>query len=128
MSDCAGCKKHSDCKDGSGLTWPCGAYVPAREYVIVCNEHDARVEGALLFWGKRTLDEEDRSFGGYTCDVTKCEMYTREELEAWRGDLKEAYPFFDEIDREDFSKKNEVLITVKQLESIGFRRYTVMSR
>ena len=54
--------------------------------------------------------------------------YTREELEAWRGDLREAYPFFDEIDREDFSKKNEVLITVKQLESIGFRRYTVMSR
>ena len=26
MSHCEGCKKYADCKDGSGLTWPCGAY------------------------------------------------------------------------------------------------------
>ena len=25
---CESCKKYEDCKDGSGLTWPCGAYVP----------------------------------------------------------------------------------------------------
>lgn len=25
---CEGCKKYHDCKDGSGLTWPCGAYRP----------------------------------------------------------------------------------------------------
>ena len=25
---CDNCKKHDDCASGSGLTWPCGAYVP----------------------------------------------------------------------------------------------------
>jgi hypothetical protein len=25
---CENCKKYVDCKDGSGLTWPCGAYRP----------------------------------------------------------------------------------------------------
>ena len=26
--NCENCKKYEDCKSGSGLTWPCGAYVP----------------------------------------------------------------------------------------------------
>lgn len=25
---CKNCKKYEDCKSGSGLTWPCGAYAP----------------------------------------------------------------------------------------------------
>ena len=25
---CVNCRKYEDCKNGSGLTWPCGAYVP----------------------------------------------------------------------------------------------------
>lgn len=25
---CENCKKYDDCKSGSGLTWPCGAYAP----------------------------------------------------------------------------------------------------
>ena len=28
MSKCEGCRKYEDCSSGSGLTWPCGAYVP----------------------------------------------------------------------------------------------------
>lgn len=28
MSKCLNCKKYEDCKTGSGLTWPCGAYTP----------------------------------------------------------------------------------------------------
>jgi hypothetical protein len=28
MSKCENCKKYDDCRDGSGLTWPCGAYRP----------------------------------------------------------------------------------------------------
>lgn len=128
MGKCVGCKKYIDCKCGSGLTWPCGAYVPTREYVIVCNEHPSILPGTLLFWGKRTEDQEERSFGGYTCDITKCEMYTRQELVSWRGGLKKEYPFFDEIERDEFFEKNEVLITISQLESLGFQRYTVMCR
>lgn len=26
--NCENCKKYEDCKCGSGLTWPCGAYSP----------------------------------------------------------------------------------------------------
>lgn len=26
--NCGNCKKYEDCKSSSGLTWPCGAYVP----------------------------------------------------------------------------------------------------
>ena len=26
--NCENCKKYEDCKNGSGLTWPCGAYAP----------------------------------------------------------------------------------------------------
>lgn len=28
MSKCIDCKKHDDCGTGSGLVWPCGAFVP----------------------------------------------------------------------------------------------------
>ena len=27
MVNCENCKKYEDCKSGTGLTWPCGAYV-----------------------------------------------------------------------------------------------------
>ena len=29
--NCENCKKYEDCKNGSGLVWPCGAYVPKFE-------------------------------------------------------------------------------------------------
>lgn len=28
MSKCKNCKKYDDCRNGIGLTYPCGAYVP----------------------------------------------------------------------------------------------------
>lgn len=28
---CKNCTKYEDCKSGSGMTWPCGAYVPKHE-------------------------------------------------------------------------------------------------
>lgn len=28
MPKCENCKKYDDCRNGSGLTWPCGAYRP----------------------------------------------------------------------------------------------------
>lgn len=126
MSKCKWCKKYEDCLNGDVLAWPCDIYDPAREYVIVCNEHKSIIPGTLLFWGRRTEDKRKRSFGGYTCDIERCERYTRDELEEWRGDLKEEYPFFDEIERSDFFKKNEVLITIQELENLGFKRYAVM--
>ena len=28
MPKCENCKKYDDCRNGSGLVWPCGAYRP----------------------------------------------------------------------------------------------------
>jgi len=28
MAKCENCKKYDDCRNGSGLVWPCGAYRP----------------------------------------------------------------------------------------------------
>lgn len=88
-----------------------------RKYVIVCNEYPAIFKDALLFWGHLTDDSsEKRSFRGYTCQIDKCERYTRKELEEFRGDLKHKYPFFDELKKEsDFFRKSEVLISVDDL-------------
>lgn len=36
-------------------------------------------EGTLVFWGRRTLDDKERSFGGYTNDINACERYTFDE-------------------------------------------------
>ena len=33
MNKCESCQKYVDCSSGSGLTWPCGAYVPRPETV-----------------------------------------------------------------------------------------------
>ena len=31
---CENCTKYDDCRTGSGLTWPCGAYVPKNDVAI----------------------------------------------------------------------------------------------
>lgn len=99
-----------------------------RNYVIVCNEHEAIIPRVLLFWGQHTEDAHERSYAGYTCDIGKCERYTREELEEFRGDLKKEYPFYSEINPAQFRKKSEVLISMEQLEKLGYRKFNVMCR
>lgn len=100
-----------------------------RKYVIVCNEHEAIIKDALLFWGSLTDDNaEKRSFGGYTCQIDKCERYTKKELEEFRGSLKSEYPFFDELKNwRDFFKKGEVLISIDDLkDKLHYREFKVM--
>ena len=97
-----------------------------RNYVIVCNEHKPLFPGALLFWGTLTPDNAERSYSGYTCQIDKCERYTREELESWRGQLKKEYPFYEEIKQGTFRKHDEVLISIEQLNNMGFREFHVM--
>lgn len=102
-----------------------------RKYVIVCNDHPAIFKDALLFWGSLTDNRmKKRSFGGYTCQIDKCERYTRKELEEWRGDLKAEYPFFDELKKEsDFFRKSEVLISIDDLkEKLHYREFKVLVR
>lgn len=101
-----------------------------RKYVIVCNEHKAMLKDTLLFWGSLTDDNAKRSFGGYTCQIDKCERYTRQELEEWRGDLKKEYPFFDELkNATDFFRSDEVLISIDDLKNkLRYRELLVMTR
>ena len=101
-----------------------------RQYVIVCREHKALLPEALLFWGSLTDDNAERSYSGYTMDINKCERYTRNELEKWRGNLKEEYPFFDELKAKSaFYRQDEILIRICDLEhTMGFQRYTVLTR
>lgn len=103
-----------------------------RKYVIVCNEHTAIIKDALLFWGSFTDDNtEKRSFSGYTCQIDKCERYTRKELEEFRGNLKKAeFLFFDELENErDFFQKDEVFISIDDLkDKLHYRELKVMVR
>lgn len=101
-----------------------------RQYVIVCRRHKAILPQALLFWGSLTDDDAKRSYGGYTMDIDKCERYTRDELEKWRGNLKEEYPFFDELKaKSNFYRQDEILIRIWDLEhTLGYRKYTVLTR
>jgi len=99
-----------------------------RNYVIVCNEHKSLFPGTLLFWGELTPDDLERSYSGYTCQVDKCERYTRDELGKWRGDLMNEYPFYDEVKQNTFYKHSEVMISIENLKEIGFREFHVMGR
>ena len=97
-----------------------------RDYVILSLEHST--SDYLIFWGRHTQDDEQRSFGGYTRDLNKCERYTRDELEQYRGGDRVHYPFFDELAKKDFWKQEEVLMTLDDLETMGFYEARVMMR
>lgn len=49
-----------------------------RKYVLMTSKH-ASVEHPL-FWGSRTKDNEKRSFGGYTSDPNKAELYLMDDI------------------------------------------------
>ena len=83
-----------------------------REYIIVCNEHEGVFTGALLFWGHKTEDNEERSFGGYTSDIDKCEMYTLKEIE----DKGYHFPIYERgMELRDFLKLDDVIIKYSDL-------------
>ena len=83
-----------------------------REYIIVCNEHKGVFAGALLFWGHKTEDNEKRSFGGYTSDIDKCEMYTLKEIR----EKNYHFPVYEKgMSFYDFLKLDDVIITKTDL-------------
>ena len=86
-----------------------------RQYVIVCNKHNAIFGGALLFWGHRTNDNENRSFGGYTSDFSNCELYTLEEIE----NKHYHFPIYnDTMDYKEFKSYDDIIIKVDDLKNI----------
>ena len=87
-----------------------------RVYVIISAKHMANDRGRLIFWGSdgATKTDSKRSFGGYTCDFSKCERYTREEIEKgnrnyirehaegrinWKKMFKSVSDFYIRVDR-----------------------------
>lgn len=53
--NCKNCKKYEDCKGGSGLTWPCGAYSPK----IVTN-------------ADRIRSMSDEALANFLCGLFEC--------------------------------------------------------
>lgn len=107
---------------------------PKREYVIVCNRHNSFIKNALLFWGELTDDTDKRSFGGYTCDINKCERYTREEIRSHSSGNPNWMPFFEDLPQRRKSdskfsqlrKCDDVAISIEKLKELGFKEYTIM--
>lgn len=96
-----------------------------RDYVIVCNEHKAMFPGCLLFWGCKTQDDEPRSFGGYTSDITECERYTMEELR----NSGYNFPIYDGEDETEFRRIKDIAIKVDDLLSFNWlKTMTVVYR
>ena len=99
-----------------------------RDYVIVSFEHS---NDMLTFWGERTDNNQPRSYGGYTVDLNTCERYTRKELEEYRKGMETQFPFYDElgnVPRNMLYSHEEVLMTIKQVYSLGFHEKRVMMK
>ena len=49
-----------------------------RDYIAISIKHSTK--DCIMYWGKRTPDNEDRCFSGYTPSFFDCERYTAEEF------------------------------------------------
>ncbi|MEG1954095.1 MAG: hypothetical protein RR115_07675 [Hydrogenoanaerobacterium sp.] len=58
-----------------------------RKYVAISIKHSTYDESPVpILWGKkRTLDNEERCFSGYTQDINKCELYSLEDFQKSYG-------------------------------------------
>ena len=91
---------------------------PERKYVILCFKHKGLFPGCLLFWGNLTEDNEERSFGGYTTGLDRCERYTEEEL---KNSNHTYIPFYNGYHGEslyDFANVENIFITIDDLLSL----------
>lgn len=62
MPKCENCKKYDDCRNGSGLVWPCGAYRPkivtnADRIRSMTDEELANLLSAA--WNKADYEDDD---------------------------------------------------------------------
>ncbi|MFC6180326.1 hypothetical protein [Lactiplantibacillus daowaiensis] len=61
-----------------------------RIYLLMTAKHASKTHP--LFWGYRTKSDEPRSFGGYTPDYQKAELYTMDEILSKFGAIIPAEP------------------------------------
>ena len=93
-----------------------------RRYVIVCNEHSGMFRGTLLFWGSRTEEGQERSFGGYTSDIDNCEIYSENEVKE-KGYYFPKY--HDGMTWDEFRGYDHILIEPQYLEKLGYKQMRV---
>ena len=93
-----------------------------RRYVIVCNEHSGMFRGTLLFWGSRTEEGQERSFGGYTSDIDNCEIYSENEV---KGKGYYFPKYHDGMTWEEFRGYDDILIEPQYLEKLGYKQMRV---
>lgn len=58
-----------------------------RKYVAISIKHSEHDNGKIpVLWGsRRTKDNEERCFSGYTCDIEICELYALGEFQKSYG-------------------------------------------
>lgn len=94
MSKCDSCQKYADCSTRSGLTWPCGAYVPkAPESIHTYPEMNETVKDLL-----RRSEEPMNLY--ILARIQELERMNAEMLEAWKG-VCEACGFNDTCEAND---------------------------
>ena len=68
MSKCTGCKKFDDCRTGSGLVWPCGAYAPKK--ITNADRIRSMTDEELAEWiGKITVCDACSFMPMLPCDI-----------------------------------------------------------
>lgn len=95
-----------------------------RNYVVICNRYNG-IAGSLLFWGRKTEDEKERSFGGYTSDFNECEKYTLDEID--NSNYK--FPVYGrDINHDNFKKVEDFAIEIGRLKRLGHRPMLIYYR
>lgn len=80
----------------------------------------------IMFWGKRrTNDNEERSFNGYTTNLDSCELYSEKEFVERYPDvcIDREFSSFTSFWRKYKGKCHTVLVDVSRWKSVGEKEY-----
>lgn len=80
---CKNCKKYEDCKSGSGLTWPCGAYAP--NFVANADKIRSMTDEELADFIQRVQfgDFSNLDYGKTFCDMCDGQYECDDCLKSW---------------------------------------------
>ena len=80
---CKSCKKYEDCKSGSGITWPCGAYVP--NFVTNADKIRSMTDEELADFIQRVQfgDFSNLDYGKTFCDMCDGQYECDDCLKSW---------------------------------------------
>lgn len=79
---CTNCKKYDDCRIGSGLTWPCGAYAPVKLTVAEAIAQDLMGFETLEDFQQENLTEYFDCPNLHDCELEDAELEGYHERKA----------------------------------------------